>query len=205
MQQRRLYSVYQPIVDLRFGCVLGHEGLIRGPLASALHLPLALFQLAKEQNWLYQLELLSLQITLETFAKLANNNKIFVNVSPECLLRLYENKALSLSYINDLGLNPENIVLELTEGSPIIDYANLNSIIDSYRRISFKIALDDLGEGFSSLRLWSELQPEYVKIDKHFIKSINADPVKLQFVKSIQQIAENSGAQVIAEGVETEA
>jgi EAL domain-containing protein (putative c-di-GMP-specific phosphodiesterase class I)/GGDEF domain-containing protein len=205
MQQRRLHSVFQPIVDLRSGRVLGHEGLIRGPQVSALHLPLALFQLAKEQNRLYQLELLSLQITLETFAKLANNNKIFVNVSPECLLRLYENKALSLSYINDLGLNPENIVLELTEGSPIFDYSNLYRIIGSYRSIGFKVALDDLGEGFSSLRLWSELQPEYVKIDKHFIKSINADPVKLQFVKSIQQIAENSGAQVIAEGVETEA
>lgn len=205
MQQRTLHSVFQPIVDLRSGRVLGHEGLIRGPVGSALHFPLDLFQSAKEQNRLYQLELLSMQVALETFSQLANSNKIFVNVSPECLLRFYENKALSLSYIKALGLNPENIVLELTEGSPIFDYSNLYSIIGSYRSIGFKVALDDLGEGFSSLRLWSELQPDYVKIDKHFIKSINLDPVKLQFVKSIQQIAENSGAQVIAEGVETEA
>ncbi|MES1987562.1 MAG: EAL domain-containing protein, partial [Pseudomonadota bacterium] len=73
------------------------------------------------------------------------------------------------------------------------------------RNVGFQIALDDLGEGYSTLRLWSELRPEYVKIDKHFIHSINSDPVRLQFVKSIQQIADNSGTKVIAEGVETEA
>jgi EAL domain-containing protein (putative c-di-GMP-specific phosphodiesterase class I) len=205
IQQGKLHSVFQPIVDLRTGGVLGHEGLIRGPVGSALHFPQSLFQLAKEQNQLYQLELLSIQTALQAFSQSTNSNKIFVNVSPECLLGFYEDKLLSLSYINDLGLSPENIVLELTEGSPIFDYANLYSVINSYRSIGFKVALDDLGEGFSSLRLWSELQPDYVKIDKHFIKSINLDPVKLQFVKSIQQIAENSGAQVIAEGVETEA
>ena len=76
-------------------------------------------------------------------------------------------------------------------------------MIENYRSIGFQIAIDDLGERFSSLRLWSELRPEYVKIDQYFIRAINLDPVKLQLVKSIQQIAENSHALVIAEGVET--
>lgn len=53
-----------------------------------------------------------------------------------------------------------------------------------YRGMGFQIAIDDLGEGFSTLRLWSELRPEYVKIDKHFIQGINLDPVKMQFVRS---------------------
>jgi GGDEF domain-containing protein len=71
--------------------------------------------------------------------------------------------------------------------------------------MGFQIAIDDLGEGFSSLRLWSELRPEYVKIDMHFIQGINSDPVKLQFVRSIQEIAEQSNTLVIAEGIETQA
>jgi diguanylate cyclase (GGDEF)-like protein len=71
--------------------------------------------------------------------------------------------------------------------------------------MGFQIAIDDLGEGFSSLRLWSELQPEYVKVDMHFIQGINNDPMKLQFVRSIQEIAEKSGYIVIAEGIETQA
>jgi diguanylate cyclase (GGDEF)-like protein len=71
--------------------------------------------------------------------------------------------------------------------------------------MGFKIAIDDLGEGFSSLRLWSELRPEYIKVDMHFVQGVDRDPVKLQFLKSIQQIAESCGTQVIAEGVETAA
>jgi EAL domain-containing protein (putative c-di-GMP-specific phosphodiesterase class I)/GGDEF domain-containing protein len=201
--QRTLKSVFQPIFNLSNGNILGHEGLVRGPENTDLHLPLNLFKLAKEQNNVCELELLSLQITLESFAEYSNANKIFINVSPECLLRFDENKVISPGYIEDLGLNPKDIVLEL-KSSPIFDYSKLYSAIDNYRNIGFQIAIDDSGEGFSSLRLWSELQPDYVKIDKHFIRAINLDPVKLQFVKSIQQIAENSGTKVIAEGVETE-
>jgi diguanylate cyclase (GGDEF)-like protein len=74
-----------------------------------------------------------------------------------------------------------------------------------YRGMGFKIAIDDLGEGFSSLRLWSELRPEFIKIDMHFVQGVDRDPIKLQFLKSIQHIAETCGTQVIAEGIETEA
>lgn len=205
ISHRTLNSVFQPIVNLSNGSIHGYEGLIRGPEYSDLHSPFDLFKEANVKNRVCELELLSLQIGLESFAKFPCTNKIFVNVSPACLLRFEENRVISLAYIEHLGLNPKDIVLELTEGSPTFDYSKLYSVIDSYRNVGFQIAIDDLGEGFSSLRLWSELQPEYVKIDKHFIKGINLDPVKLQFVKSIQQIAENSGTKVIVEGIETEA
>lgn len=207
ISHRTLYSVFQPIINIQNGNVLGHEGLIRGPENTDLHAPIDLFNLAKSkgQNKVCDLELASLEIGLESFAKHSSKNKIFINVSPECLLLFDENKVISLAYIENLGINPKDIVLELTESSPTFDFSTLYKIIESYRNVGFQIALDDLGEGYSSLRLWSELRPEYIKIDKHFIHGINADPVKLQFVKSIQQIADNSGTKVIAEGVETEA
>jgi len=81
----------------------------------------------------------------------------------------------------------------------------MRNAILHFRSMGFQIAIDDLGEGFSSLRLWSELRPEFVKVDMHFVKGINADPLKQQFLRSIQNIAQSSGTQVIAEGVETEA
>ncbi|MDO9050445.1 MAG: GGDEF domain-containing protein [Methylotenera sp.] len=205
ISQRMLSSVFQPIINLSNGAVHGHEGLIRGPENTSLHTPFDLFNEANEKNRVCDLELLSLQIGLESFVKYSRANKIFVNVSPECLLQFDHNRVISLGYIESLGLSPKDIVLELTESSPTFDYSKLYNIIDSYRNVGFQIAIDDLGEGFSSLRLWSELHPEYVKIDKYFIRSINSNPIKLQFVKSIQKIAENSGTKVIAEGVETEA
>lgn len=200
-----LVSVFQPIINVQNGDVLGHEGLIRGPEKTDLYSPHNLFKLAKAENRVCDLELASLKVGLETFVTHANANKIFVNVSPECLQEFGHNKLISVDYIESLGLNPKNIVLELTEGSPTFDYSKLYKVIDSYRNSGFQIALDDLGEGYSTLRLWSELRPEYVKIDKHFIHAINLDPVKVQFVKSIQQIADNCNTKVIAEGVETEA
>lgn len=205
LHDRTLASVFQPIINLQNGTILGHEALIRGPKNSHLHSPLKLFKQAKKFNKLYELERICLEIILASFSKSENLNKVFINVSPESLLQLYRDNFLSISYISDLGLTSKDIVIELIESSPTFDYSQLYKVIDSYRSLGFQIAIDDLGEGFSSLRLWSELRPDYVKIDQHFIQSINLDPVKLQFVKSIQQIAENSNALVIAEGVETQA
>lgn len=68
--------------------------------------------------------------------------------------------------------------------------------------MGFSIALDDLGAGYSSLRLWSELRPDYVKIDRHFVDGIHLDTVKREFVGSILKMARASRAQVIAEGIE---
>ena len=75
--------------------------------------------------------------------------------------------------------------------------------INHYKRMGFKVAVDDLGTGYSGLKLWSELQPDYVKIDRHFIHNVDRDPVKRQFVKSIYSIANGVGSKVIVEGVET--
>ena len=66
-----------------------------------------------------------------------------------------------------------------------------------------QLAIDDLGDAFSSLILWSELRPDYVKIDKYFVSGIGSDPLKLQFVRSICEIARQAQTMVIAEGIET--
>jgi len=67
--------------------------------------------------------------------------------------------------------------------------------------MGFKIAIDDLGEGFSSLRLWSELRPEFIKIDMHLCRVWTGTRSSCSFLKSIQHIAESCGTNVIAEGV----
>jgi GGDEF domain-containing protein len=93
-------------------------------------------------------------------------------------------------------------VIELTEDYPTVDFRLVHEALMMYRSMGFRVALDDLGEGFSSLRLWSELKPEFVKADKHFVTGLSDDPVKMQFLRAIQHIAENSGSLVIAEGIE---
>lgn len=202
---RSLSARFQPIVNLSNGQILGYEGLIRGPSDSPLHAPANLFKIAWENNLTVQVEHLCRRVILEQFAQLNLPGKLFLNVSPECLLHMHSPYGETLATIHKLGLNPERVIIELTEYQPTHDYALLSEAVRHYREMGFEIAIDDLGEGFSSLRLWSELNPDYVKIDMHFIQGINSDTVKAQFVRSIQGIAEKSGTRVIAEGIETQA
>lgn len=201
---RKLNALFQPIIHMHSGDIIGYEGLIRGPSDSPLHAPMNLFKVARAHDLTLEVEHLCRQVVLERFAELQLPGKLFLNVSPECLLLRNARHGETLEYIEHIGINPDRVIIELTENQPTYDYELMREAVLHYRNMGFQIAIDDLGEGFSSLRLWSELRPEYVKIDMHFIQGINNDPVKLQFVRSIQEIAEKSGTLVIAEGIEAQ-
>lgn len=205
LRQRKLNALFQPIMDMRTGDIAGYEGLIRGPADSPLHSPFNLFGAAQRQGLSLETEMLSRHIVLESFVKLDLPGNLFLNVSPETLTHPRFKNGRTLDFMMQVGIAPERVIIELTENQPTYDFATMCSALLHYRSMGFKIALDDLGEGFSSLRLWSELRPDIVKIDMHFVQGVDTDPVKLQFLKSIQCIAESCGTHVIAEGVETEA
>jgi diguanylate cyclase (GGDEF)-like protein len=205
IRERRLSAVFQPIVHMGNATIFGYEGLIRGPSDSPLHSPLMLFQAGRKHGRSLEIEYLSRSIVLQTCAQLKLPGKIFLNVSPDTLLMEGWRSGETLRCIAESGLRPDQIVIELTENASSLEYAVLREATRHYRAMGFEIAMDDLGEGFSSLRMWSEIRPDYVKVDKHFIQNINLDPVKLQFVRSIQEIAKNSGCRIIAEGIETHA
>ncbi|HLY96522.1 MAG TPA: EAL domain-containing protein, partial [Sideroxyarcus sp.] len=205
IERRRLSALFQPIVDLKSGEFLGFEGLIRGPADSPLHSPINLFGAAEQQGLQLELEMLSRQTVLEAFARLGLPGNLFLNVSPQAMTHPSFKNGQTLAFLQQLGIDPGRVIIEITENQPTFDFAAMRDALLHYREMGFKIAIDDLGEGFSSLRLWSELRPEFIKVDMHFVQGVDRDPVKLQFLKSIQHIAESCGTHVIAEGVESEA
>jgi len=205
IEQRRLSALFQPIIDLKSGEFVGFEGLIRGPADSPLHSPINLFGAAEQHGLSLEVEMLSRQTVLEAFARQDLPGNLFLNVSPETLTNPSFKNGQTLAFLRQLGIAPERVIIEITENQPTFDFAAMRSALLHYRSMGFQIAIDDLGEGFSSLRLWSELRPEFIKVDMHFVQGVDRDPIKLQFLKSIQHIAESCGTQVIAEGVETEA
>lgn len=204
LEHTKLVTLLQPILDMADGRIAGYEALTRGPSDSPLHSPEALFKVGAYYGKLLELDLACSNMAFATFAKLKLSGRLFVNLTPGSLLA----KAFSPSAILDrllrAGLERQQLVIEITESSPDFDYDELKQAVEMLRVAGLEVAMDDLGEGFSSLRLWSELRPAFVKIDKHFISGIHQDPHKLQFVRSIQQIAENAHARVVAEGVETQ-
>lgn len=199
-----LSALFQPILDVKKSIIIGYEGLIRGPSGSLLHSPASLFKAARLCGMTAEIEYLCRRVVLESFAKLGGTDKIFLNISPDILMQQGTRSGETLKYIHEIGLKPEQVIIEITENMPTVDYPELRNVVHYYRNMGFKVAIDDLGEGFSGLRLWSELHPDYVKIDQHFIQGIHLDPIKQQFVRSIQEIARKSGAMVIAEGIEME-
>ncbi|MBV7534569.1 GGDEF domain-containing protein [Duganella sp. sic0402] len=205
LARKQLSALFQPIVHMQTGEIIAYEGLIRGPSDSPLHSPMNLFKTARSNGLTVQVEHLCRKVVLERFAELQLPGKLFLNVSPESLLQRDARHGETLEVIHQIGIHPDRVIIELTENQPTYDYDLMRDAVLHYRKMGFQIAIDDLGEGFSSLRLWSELRPEFVKIDMHFIQGINHDPVKLQFVRSIQEIAEKSNTRVIAEGIETQA
>ena len=205
IDQRRLNAVFQPIINLAHADFLGFEGLIRGPADSPLHTPVKLFGAAEQHGLSLEVEMLARQTVLETFATQNLPGNLFLNVSPETLALPDFKNGQTLTFIRELGIDPARIVIELTENQPVYDFTAMRDALLHYRAMGFRIAIDDLGEGFSSLRLWLELRPEFVKIDMSFVQGCDLDPIKLQFLKSIQHIAASCGTQVIAEGIESEA
>ncbi|MGV8843706.1 MAG: bifunctional diguanylate cyclase/phosphodiesterase [Pseudomonas sp.] len=197
-----LHSLFQPIISLSERRILGYEALTRGPSNSSLHSPIPLFAIARNAGRLSELELLCRRNACRRFSDLKLEGKLFLNVSPESLLESSHQPGRTLQLLQEFDIEPSRVVIELTEQAPIEDFALLDTALHHYRAMGFSIALDDLGAGYSSLRLWSELRPEYVKIDRHFIDGIHLDTVKREFVRSILKMAKASRALVIAEGIE---
>ncbi|MGB0944357.1 MAG: GGDEF domain-containing protein [Marinomonas sp.] len=196
-------AYFQPIYDLNSGELYGHEALSRGPKESDLHSPLTLFQLAEENNKLHQLELLCREKAIVRFAELALPGKLFLNVSASLLSSPEHQKGMTLAILERLNIAQHNIVMELSEQHKFEHDGLSHATIEHYRQMGFKVAIDDLGVGYSGLQLWSEIQPEIVKIDKHFIQNVDQDPVKKEFVRAMVAIGNRLNCDIIAEGIET--
>ena len=202
MNNAQLYAVFQPILDFNSHNYLGYEGLIRGPQGSPLHTPDVLFGLAQDSGLMLQFERLCRKVILRSFVGLGLKGRLFINVSVNALADLRFLNGETRQLLNDLAISPSRIVIEITENQKVTDYAALREVLSAYRQQGYQIAIDDLGEGFSSLRMWSEIHPEYAKIDRHFISGIADNPLKLRLVQAMRDIAESSHARLIAEGIE---
>ncbi|MFP8966607.1 GGDEF domain-containing protein [Pokkaliibacter sp. CJK22405] len=203
LSEKRLFPHFQPLVDLATGDIYGYEALIRGPVDSPLAMPDKLFSVARAAGRLQELELLCRRLSIESYVSLNLGARLFLNVSAELLMDPEYPSGLTLALINQLGLAPERIVMELSEQHPFEDYALARQVVNHYRNMGFRIAIDDIGSGYSGLRLWLEMAPDYVKLDKHFVHGIDTQPVKREFVKAMVAIAQGVNATLVAEGIET--
>lgn len=205
LARKRLHMVFQPILNLRARQFFGYEALVRGPQDSALHSPAALFAAADRHGLRVELENQCRAHAIAGFAEQRLQGKLFINMSAHLLGDTEQTHCGIGSLLRKVGMRPDDIIIEITENDRVSDFSIFREVLNRYRSYGYQFAIDDLGEGFSNLRMWSEIRPEYVKIDRHFISGISDDMLKFRLVRSMAEIAEACHATLIAEGIETEA
>ena len=182
---------FQPIVSLEQGDVMGAEALSRFPHGG----PLQWFRAATAAGVGVELELRAVRNALRVLPHL--DGFLCVN--------------LSCAAIGDPGLEAvladlplHRLVIELTEHEPVDDYQWLADSLAPLRKQGLRLAIDDAGAGYASMRHITVLLPELIKLDISFVRAIDTDPARQAFATALLALASSTGAQVIAEGIETQ-
>lgn len=194
LDDRLVDVVYQPIVDLRTGSVVGAEALSRFT-SEPLRGPDRWFADAADVGLGEPLELLSIELAVAHVADLPDDAFLSVNLSPAALAQ-----GIDLAARAHDG---RRLVIELTEHAVILDYSVINAATAEYRAQGIRLAVDDAGAGFASLQHVLALSPDFIKLDIVLTRGIDSDPVRRALAAALVRFAREVGAELIAEGIET--
>jgi EAL domain-containing protein (putative c-di-GMP-specific phosphodiesterase class I) len=208
INKQTLSTFFQPILDLKNGKTIGYEVLNRPPSNIVFSNTEDFYDFIGKTDRVFQFECfirnISLKRIVDCFDQVPNqkNGLIFLNIHPQVLLdpnyKIGETKQL----LEEFGISPEQIVFELTEKQAVTDFVQFERILSHYRDQGFRIAVDDAGSGFNSLKTLVYLKPEFIKLDKSLIQDIDRVTVKQQLVSLVKNFASESNTCIIAEGIE---
>jgi diguanylate cyclase (GGDEF)-like protein len=206
LREQTISSVFQPIATLRDGAIHAHEALMRGPVGEPLQSADAMLRSARCEGLLHELEVFSAVSAMARWGVLQPPGRLFVNMSADVLIRLVRRGGSHFlaDMLDELGVDPAVLVLEITEHERVSDMNELADVADTVHALGTSLALDDFGDGHSSLRLWAQIKPDIVKIDKYFTKDISSHADNLKTLQALLQIAEVFGTSLVAEGIENE-
>lgn len=203
VRHRNLTAVFQPFVDLRTGDVVGFEGLVRPDPNGLLPNAGRLFAAASATGWTVELDMTCIGVVASRASDLETKNLLSVNLSSRTLELKHFDPAWLLDPFKRHSISPERVVVELTERDAIGDLKQLQYNVSVLKQSGFRIAADDVGAGNAGLRLLSQVQFDFVKIDLSLVQQSVQRSSSLAVLRSLRDIASSQGSIVIAEGVET--
>jgi EAL domain-containing protein (putative c-di-GMP-specific phosphodiesterase class I)/CheY-like chemotaxis protein len=192
-----LSAVFQPIFDLSRHVAVGAEALSRfsSPPDQG---PDEWFAAAAKAGLLVEADCSALKKALAAAKMLPEGLFVSCNATPELVL-----SGTLVECVN--GFDLSSLVIEITERAPIEDYAAFARALAPLRQSGVRIAIDDTGSGFASLRHILRLEPDIIKLDRDLCQGINADPARIALASGLASFAFGIGATMIAEGIETKA
>lgn len=203
LAEQSLHPVYQPIIHLESGRVIGLEGLIRTAPNSAFANPGALFTAAEVSGRVAELDLACLATVLAGAAQIPEPTLIALNVSPRTLEAPEFGASRFLALIAGARIAPSRVILEVTERDIISDVPRVVAVLQQCRAAGIRIAVDDVGAGNAGLRLLSQFRFDVVKIDLSLVQAGAGKETVRAVLGSLVDLASRLGALVVAEGIET--
>jgi len=197
VRERSVELLFQPIFYLKPRKLFAYEVLTHGPKKSKLENPEKLFQCALNYGVFLDLEIMYRKKALNIFGDLISEKLLFFNASP------YVVESKEFNEIISIYGKPDQVVFEITERSEIKNFPVYCQILNSIKSRGFKIAIDDVGSGYSSLDAVAEIAPDYAKLDMALIHGIDTNQKKQNLIKVILQLCRENKIISIAEGIET--
>ncbi len=203
LAEAELWSVYQPVVRLSDRSVVAHEALLRGLVDGREVGGEDLFFVAESAGWLPRLDRIGRESAIAGAAPWLDDADLFVNSDPASVIRPRTDLASTEQALHDAGIEPARLVVEVGEVSAVSDRGHLLSVLERYRSLGWRVALDDVAAGWSSRSLLAAVRPDVVKLGKPLVQAL-PDAGARTMVRSVVELAHRLGALVVAEGVETE-
>ncbi|HUR13129.1 MAG TPA: EAL domain-containing protein [Mycobacteriales bacterium] len=195
LESLHILAVYQPIVSVGTGKLVGAESLSRFPGSDRS--PQAWFTGAAEVGLQTRLELTAVEQCLAGATRLPDDIYVSVNVGPDTLV---DPTLFDVLRAGPIPLH--RLVLEITEHAAITDYVDVMRAVEGFRRAGIRIAVDDAGAGYASFRHIHRLKPEKIKLDRTLIAGLHEDPALRALATAVVSFGREMGSVVIAEGIE---
>lgn len=208
--QEAMNTYFQPIYDVKNNTTYGFEALNRPRSQKLFKNADVFYEFVGQTNKVFLFECFCRNLSLMRYhKKLVNYTEpkdftLFINIHPNVLLDKNYSSGETRALLETLNLSPEQVVFELTERSAVVDFEEFARVLSHYRSQGYRIAVDDVGSGYNSLKTLIYLKPEFIKLDRSLIQNINEHTAQQQLLTIILNYAIESGTKVIAEGVETE-
>jgi len=197
--------VFQPLVSIRSRRTVAYECLIRAESEGGVIGAEKLLSTARVMGVTQQVDHAAWRRAIRQGRDLARLGRLLLlNFTPSSIYEPEFTIKRTIELCRENGVAPEQLVFEITEGEQVRDFNQLRYIIRDYRSEGAKVAIDDLGSGYSSVLHLAELMPDYVKLDQELVRGAHKDYVRSVLLKAVTDAAHELGIYVIAEGIETE-
>lgn len=201
INDRQIHILFQPIVCLIEGRLLGYEAFSRGPEKSSLESPGALFSLAKEADMSWMLERICQEEALLWTARMKEGEKLFLNTDPRVV---NDPRFKAIGFSRHIPLRPEDLVVEMNQYIATTEPGLFRYAVEEFRSKGFGIAIDKVGSAIQEIQSIISLNPDYIKIAISLVQEIDKDPIRQDLVKALVKLARQSSIKVIGVGIERE-